>query len=424
MRAKLTFTRPHGRTPNTGKESYQTLSRKQSKKQLVTTWQYELYFFVKVHRTLMRCPQCQTKNSPGSLLCSRCGAALNAQSATPNQTAFDAPPSGAVSLDKSAPLSGVPVQEGAPYKASGIWNAPGLFVICFAGLVSALVVGLLYHFVSQWFNLIIVFPLIAGALVGFGIALAVTKANIRNPKLVGTVAVVAGLLMLGTMHLARAWSLRGPMIDDFTTQLAAEAPQTKIVGGKEVALSPAELGAQQAQIRSRLEKQATPLAMLLIYEESAAEVGTTIGRPGSGGGIPIKGVFYWLLRGTELLLVVLASAAIASGAAGEPFCEGCKKWQEDKTVMKIHPAQNALLAQSIAARDWNGLMDTPQGAATDEKNITTVKVTRCPSCNTGTLSATSLGAPAPPEFSRIVIAPTSTQTILAKANSVEAPGTA
>ena len=371
----------------------------------------------------MTCPQCKTQNPEGRLLCSRCGHSLSASSPA-NASAFSASATApnSVAINPAATLGSSVVEEGTPYKASGRWNAPGLLRLIAAGIVAALVVGVIYHLISQFINLIVIFPLIGGALLGFAIAMAVRGANIRNPFLVGTVAALAGLLMMGTMHTVRSLAARGDMIEGFTQSEMAAMPTTaRGKDGKTVKMTDAQIAAAEQGLRKEISDYLTPWNTVQVYESLAAQAGTSIGR--SSSGIPIQGNFYWALRIGEVLLVMLASAAIASQAASAPYCENCQKWQEDKTVMKAHPSQNALLAQSIAARDWNGLMETPPGEATDEKNITTVKVTRCPDCNAGTLDVTSLGGSSPPEFKQINIAPDSTKVLVEKANAANAPGT-
>lgn len=370
----------------------------------------------------MICPQCKTRNPEGSLLCSRCGHSLASAGV---QSSFETPV--APGTNNPAPVNFVPmamtsggaVEEGTPYKASGRLNASGVPRLLVAGLVSAIVVGVIYAFISRFFNLLIVFPLAAGFLVGLGLTFAVTAGKVRNGKITAVVAVLAGLLMMGVVDFATAMSERAEMIDAFTQSEVADLATP--ANGK--APSPAQLATLEKTTRAEISGALTPLRTFALYEIIAAEAGTSIGRPGSGSGIPIQGVFYYLLRAFELLLVAGVSAAVATGAANAPFCENCQKWHQEESVLKRHPGQNALVAEKISARDWNGLMDVPPGEAPDDKNVTTVKITHCPDCSSGTLSATSLGATAPPEFAQINIAPASTQTLRQKASAANAPTT-
>ena len=290
--------------------------------------------------------------------------------------------------------------------------------------MSALVVGLIYYFVSQFINLIFIFPIIAGALVGFLMATAVKGGEVRNPKMAGTFAVVAALLMMGTMHLARAWSVRPDMIDAFTQGEIEDMASANSGGAKP---SPAQLAALEKTTRAEVAGYLTPWKTMFIYESLAAEEGTSIGRAGSSSSssnLPIKGKLYWLLRIGELLAVVLVSAAIAAGAAGEPFCESCKRWQQEEQVLKVHPVQNAQLWEKIGARDWDSLMALKPEQETDDKNVTTVKVTHCPDCQSGTIGATSAGGQVPAEFERRIIAPDSTRVLLEKARDAKRISTA
>ena len=222
----------------------------------------------------MLCPHCKTENSPASLLCKNCGASLtdaatqaaNTQPVSLHKSSLDAP-SGGIPITENA-MGADSNGEGAPYKASGRYESSGVPLLIVAGIVSAILVGLLYFFVSQFINLILIFPLIAGALVGFGITFAVRAGKIRNPKLVGTVAVLAGLLMMNTMHMARAWSARPDMIDGFSQLEIEDAAASAKASG--TALTPQQLAALEKNTRAEIAGIMTPFRTLTIYEQLAA----------------------------------------------------------------------------------------------------------------------------------------------------------
>ena len=252
------------------------------------------------------------------------------------------------SLEKSVPvaqsndlsasslsLDGAPVDETAPYRPSGRWNLAGLVLLAFAGAVAAVLVGLLYFFISQYINFIIIFALVAGGLVGGLMTIAVKRAYLRNPKLVGCVAFASGLLMMGTMHMARAYSTRPLMIDEFVSTEIADLNAAK-------KMAPAQQTKVEQDLRSDISAYLTPWRTFVIYEQIAGESGSSLGRGGSSSsaGIPIQGKVYWALRIAEILLAALACAAIASSAASEPFCEACDKWQEKEQLLRVHPRQN------------------------------------------------------------------------------------
>ena len=375
----------------------------------------------------MHCPHCKTENSPGSLLCSKCGRSLTSDLS--GASAFDAPvaasstASPVVSLNK--PLtSGEVAAEGTTYQPSGR-SAPGAVPkLLLAGLISGLVVGAVYAGITQFFSLLILFPLIAGFLVGLGVQRGVKSGKIRNPKMVGVVGALAGLLMMGAADFTSAMINRGDMIAGFAASENEDlGTKTQDAKGATVEMTPTQLAAREQTLRDDYSKGFTPLRTLVIYEMIDAAAGTSIGRPGSGGGIPIQGKLYYLLRAFEILLVMGVASAVASGAASEPFCENCDKWEDDKEVLKVHPSQNAELWDKINARDWNGLMETVPATGIDEKNVTKVKITHCTDCGNGTISATSAGGTVPAEVNNIVLAPASTRALLEKSQESGRMGT-
>lgn len=381
----------------------------------------------------MRCPRCKTENLAGSLLCVRCGASLSASSdssqkiattpvipaplsqAPTTPTSQVAPQVQSAPTTPSAPFSAGLSQdvqrfeEGSKYQPSGRMNASGLPMMIAAALLGALVVGVVSGVISRWINLIFISPLLTGLGAGAILSLAIASGKVRNPKLAGAVAVVMALLTLGTMHFTRAMMLRGDMVSGLTqSMMGSMPPSMKGKDGKMHAVTPAERGQMETQVQGVIEHELTPWRTLVFYEEIAAQAGTSISHNGVGTGVPVKGNFYWLLRAVEAGALLLACVAVASGAAAKPFCEACDGWHKKVDILKVHPTQNAELWQKIGAKDWDNLLKTPVGQTTDSKNLTTLSVTSCEKCGSGTLDATSTKT-VPNDFKSRQISPESTR---------------
>lgn len=291
-------------------------------------------------------------------------------------------------------------------------GASGLPLMLVAGVLATLVVGIVSGFISRWINLIFFSPLITGLCAGGILALAISSGKVRNPRVAGVLALLVGISTLGMTHFTRAMSLRGDMVDGITQSEMSMIPaQIKGKDGKMHSLTPAERSQLETKLHSVIESELTPWRTLRLYEEVSAQAGTSLKHNGVGTGVPVKGNFYWLLRAVEAGALILGCIAIAIGAASKPFCEPCDNWHKKTDVLKVHPTQNGELWEKIGAKNWGELLQTPVGQNTDSKNLTTLSVTSCEKCGSGTLDASST-AKVPDEFKSRQLSPESTRFLL------------
>lgn len=107
--------------------------------------------------------------------------------------------------------------------------------------------------------------------------------------------------------------------------------------------------------------------------------GWSFGRFGSGGGLPVQGVFVWIVWGIEAVVLVAGAVLGARTAAGTPFCETCGVWA-DKTDTVHHvlkPTPDSLARVRTGERVVDLLDAQPGGIAMEELGYT---LRCCPAC--------------------------------------------
>jgi hypothetical protein len=245
-------------------------------------------------------------------------------------------PSNPVPPDLAAQLP-APRFDVEPYRPDGVAPLGGLAVLLGGVLATAAALGVVLGFVGQWFYLIILFPVIAGVLLGAAGRGLVRAGRIRSPAVVGTVAGVGGVAMMFTMHYFSYMSAlqklnwQGPPPISFFQYIDAEARDGVVVAG-----------------------------------EGANEF--NLGYVGS-----------YLYFALEALLAAGFAFALARGPAQEPFCRSCNTWKKGRTLaglpnVPLHVAVDAV--QSGALLD---LLETgvPLGGG---YNTQFLKLFACPRC--------------------------------------------
>jgi hypothetical protein len=250
-----------------------------------------------------------------------------------------------------------------------------------ATLIGAPLVGLLYSYVSQYMNLLFFSQLIAGALLGGLLALAVKMGKCRNPRMAIACGVVGGLLLFSTYLFSNSLRARQQYIE--IGSLFISTAKITDRAGKPMQMSP-------EQAREALSQRYTPLSFFPTYLRMNAASGVTLkgsrSSSSSAGGMTIKGTWYWLLLAAELGLVMLAAAAIAQSTSAARFCERCDEWWKTSTVHKTHPDLGEELVARATAGDWQGMRAVVSDKKTNEKNYCHIVLSRCPKCSDGTVA--------------------------------------
>jgi hypothetical protein len=190
-----------------------------------------------------------------------------------------------------------------PYKADGGFTIVGLPILFGILTVAAIILGGLAGLISQWFYLVLVFPMA----IGFGLFgagwLGNYVAKMRNVGIGFLAGLFASCVALGTMHFVE--------YRNTIEKVAQEARQNnpKMPPGEEQAL------------RSISFPQ---------YMNLAAKAGVTIGR--RGGGLNLGYWGSWIYWSLELIGVAVLALIGTVGGAAQPFCPRCESWKDDKTL--------------------------------------------------------------------------------------------
>lgn len=228
-----------------------------------------------------------------------------------------------------------------PYVPSNRVPVIGYLALVIAALAGGLAVGALTYFVSRQFYLVILFPLIIGALAGACIYGGVQLGRVRSPLIAMLFGVLAALATYGTYHyLTYAIGFYGDLQDEFKAQFDLE------------------LSDEDAQeLGDTILQEETGATGIFAYMELTARDGITFsdaGRPTTQTDPTIKGVAVWIYWGIELLLIAGVAAGIGRLRAREPYSESGQKWFTHSTVVG--------LLDGNAVPDFIRLLETNQAA--------------------------------------------------------------
>jgi hypothetical protein len=87
-----------------------------------------------------------------------------------------------------------------PYIASGKSGLNGVLIVAAAAIGSGLVIGVIEGFVSRWFNLLLIFPAVLGAVAGGAAATAVESRKVRRPLVAGLLGFLGATVATAALH--------------------------------------------------------------------------------------------------------------------------------------------------------------------------------------------------------------------------------
>ncbi len=210
------------------------------------------------------------------------------------------------------------------YRASGAAPVGGVILLLVAAVVGGLALGgilwAIEHFVNLY--LVVLFPLVAGAIAGGLLALIVGSSKIRNPLIAGLAGLIAGVVIAGTYHFATYYiSFRG------------EARNILIEDGVK---SPTE--AEVDEVADFFLQSEVGDSGFIGYMKLAAREGITITRTvstSSSSGLTFQDTGAWIFWGAELLGMAVLAALMAGRAAGEPFDEKGGAWYDGPQLLGV-----------------------------------------------------------------------------------------
>lgn len=234
--------------------------------------------------------------------------------------------------------------------------------------------GALYHFIARGMDLVILFPLGAGLLLGALLAIPIYTIKIRARSFVILCAILASVLLLGTRMFCDSLLERETLIGYVTGSLSLA--KTARAGGK------AKVHMDE-QVEARLRRHMSPFGYFRTYLKNAARSGIVIGDVGKSSkasDLVLRGPWFWASQILNLALIAAMAIAATLNYAGAPFCPDCRKWLgQMREVTKVHPDQSAQLVEKLKLKDWDGAAGIV-GKGVDDKQQSVVSLASCPSC--------------------------------------------
>jgi len=193
------------------------------------------------------------------------------------------------------------------YRASGRFSFGGFIGLILVSLLGGAAIGGLAFAVSHLIYLIVLFPIVMGAIGGGLLVLVVKGGKVRSPILVFLFSILIGVVMIGTMHFL------GYYID-----FRNEFHNAVVENGGGISAE------EEAAFLDEILEEETGDKGFIGYMKLSAQEGFTITRGSSE--TMIQGNGAWVYWGAELIGVIIIAAVIAVGAARQPFNEEVGEW--------------------------------------------------------------------------------------------------
>jgi uncharacterized membrane protein YeaQ/YmgE (transglycosylase-associated protein family) len=182
-------------------------------------------------------------------------------------------------------------------------------MLILAAVVGGAIFGALVSLIANLVYLIILFPLVMGAIAGVLVSSTVRSGKIRNPGVAIVGAVLAGFVIYGAMWATDYFQFRNTV----KTELLKDSPKFDSSKIEELI----DLGLM-------METGQSGFVGYVLYQDKQ---GVSIGRvTSSGKGVNLGPTFSWVYWGIELLIILWVAIVIGKKPASDPFCESCERW--------------------------------------------------------------------------------------------------
>lgn len=172
--------------------------------------------------------------------------------------------------------------------ASGRGRPFAIPLVLAVAILGGAATGVVEGIASRWISLLLLFPLLIGAVAGGLAGVMVHKCHLRAPAIALVLGFIGGAAGYVAVHATQYVHLRSQI--------------------------PSEVG-------------------FVDYLKLSAAVGVSIKRVGVGDpGMTLPGAAAWGLWGLELLLAGIVAGMLARVRAREPFCEACDAWYRPTTI--------------------------------------------------------------------------------------------
>ncbi|MES2793158.1 MAG: hypothetical protein V4719_26340 [Planctomycetota bacterium] len=240
------------------------------------------------------------------------------------------------------------------YQSDGGFSLGGLIKLTAISCLTGAVVGLLAGFISQWFFLVLVFPLGMGVLIGAAGAAGVKAVKVRMPLVCGAAGFMGGCVAVAAMN--------GWQYYQFERELSIVPPEIRMLARNFDKLQPQlkELDPPVQEILNNLAdnpegREALAVNGILDFIDLQARRGVELNRAKGGkNGLNLGYIGSYCYWGFELLLIAGIAFSIMRGAAAEPFCAGCEQWKTSSVAGSfLGPAKR--LRDSLELGDLAGI---------------------------------------------------------------------
>jgi hypothetical protein len=264
---------------------------------------------------------------------------------------------------------------GQPYRPAGPLDVKSILITTILGTTAG-VIGAALVWLWEWSRiptLLLVTPMIQGAVIGGVMAFAVVRLRMRNPRILALAGFVCGLLSIMLVHYGHYLS----MVTTVAGELRTEVSQDKVMPEGERQSLLAQIDTDPAGFIDRILVPKTGhsgfLGSLFLRNEQGVRLKST----------QVTGTFLWILWGAEALAVAAIAAVIPASSASAPFCEECGYWcQKQPDLLSLPAAAAAPLVEAVREDNPSRieeLRSAPRVA--DASGIVTASLHACPGCD-------------------------------------------
>jgi hypothetical protein len=252
-----------------------------------------------------------------------------------------------------------------PYRPAGGFTSSGVLMLIGALLVAGGVLGFVVHLVSQAFYLIILFPALIGAALGWLGSRMVKQGRVRSPLLGGLAGFLGGVLAMFMMHYFDYQQFR----KNLASELAQMTPQER--EEKLGHINPADRQNVDAVMKAGGREG------MLGFMDYQAEQGVELKKASSSGkGLNLGYTGSYVYWGIEVLIVAGISFGMIRGAASEPYCSACDEWKKPR-VLGFLGADPATATAAVQSGDLQRFRNAGPSATGGPTRVTVA------SCETG-----------------------------------------
>jgi len=264
---------------------------------------------------------------------------------------------------------------GEPYRASGPLDLRSVLTTVILGLVVAMVgaLGVWAWEISPVPTLLFLTPCLQGLLVGAAFSFMVGRLRVRNPLLVGLIALLCGFGSAALVHEFHYLKFDHQTATQIRRSIVAAPDLSPDARAKALA----EFDANPGLISDRALRDATGSSGFIGYMKMRNEQGITLKNA------PVSGAFLWVIWVGEGLLVGMIAMGMAKGRAAQPYCEECGHWcVKEPGLVNVPAGQTPELLDAIRRDDPPAAIKVrEQHLLGDPGDRAIVTLHACPGCD-------------------------------------------